>query len=165
MGAAVLLGGLPLWWSGGLVVHCSFGLFVFRALDWPLQQMQRQDKYRVAMQSPALGAPLYQAQGLGESTLTVSDEVVVGCNGETDAMQQLRGILETGKTYPLVAASDEVVGRFFMVSLSETRREFWPNGEPKVIQFQMQLRRDFDPEQLSFGDIENTDDDDDWWWY
>lgn len=61
-----------------------------------------------------------------------------------NGVDKLRELGDQGNPQALVEATGRVYGAYLLTSLSETRRELFNDGTPRLIDFQMQLERDDD---------------------
>ncbi|WP_423180009.1 phage tail protein [Stenotrophomonas sp. CASM106] len=122
----------------------TYGTFVFSLSTAAYEQLQRQMTWRHAS-SERLGArPARQYVGPGDDTITLQGTIAAELVGDLQVLDTLRELGDQGKPQALVEGSGRVYGAYLLVSLSETRKEFFPDGTPRLIEFQMQLERDDD---------------------
>lgn len=122
----------------------TYGTFVFSLSTAAYEQLQRQMTWRHAS-SDRLGArPARQYVGPGDDTITLQGTIAAELVGDLQVLDALRELGDQGKPQALVEGSGRVYGAYLLVSLSETRKEFFPDGTPRLIEFQMQLERDDD---------------------
>lgn len=122
----------------------TYGTFVFSLSTAAYEQLQRQMTWRHAS-SDRLGArPARQYVGPGDDTITLQGTIAAELVGDLQVLDTLRELGDQGKPQALVEGSWRVYGAYLLVSLSETRKEFFPDGTPRLIEFQMQLERDDD---------------------
>ncbi|WP_423170966.1 phage tail protein [Stenotrophomonas maltophilia group sp. CASM26] len=122
----------------------TYGTFVFSLSTAAYEQLQRQMTWRHAS-SDRLGArPARQYVGPGDDTITLQGTIAAELVGDLQVLDTLRELGDQGKPQALVEGSGRVYGAYLLVSLSETRKEFFPDGTPRLIEFQMQLERDDD---------------------
>lgn len=122
----------------------TYGTFVFSLSTAAYEQLQRQMTWRHAS-SDRLGArPARQYVGPGDDTITLQGTIAAELVGDLQVLDTLRELGDQGKPQALVEGSGRVYGAYLLASLSETRKEFFPDGTPRLIEFQMQLERDDD---------------------
>lgn len=122
----------------------TYGTFVFSLSTAAYEQLQRQMTWRHAS-SDRLGArPARQYVGPGDDTITLQGTIAAELVGDLQVLDTLRELGDQGKPQALVEGGGRVYGAYLLVSLSETRKEFFPDGTPRLIEFQMQLERDDD---------------------
>lgn len=122
----------------------TYGTFVFSLSTAAYEQLQRQMTWRHAS-SDRLGArPARQYVGPGDDTIALQGTIAAELVGDLQVLDTLRELGDQGKPQALVEGSGRVYGAYLLVSLSETRKEFFPDGTPRLIEFQMQLERDDD---------------------
>lgn len=122
----------------------TYGTFVFSLSTAAYEQLQRQMTWRHAS-SDRLGArPARQYVGPGDDTITLQGTIAAELVGDLQVLDTLRELGDQGKPQALVEGSGRVYGAYLLVSLSETRKELFPDGTPRLIEFQLQLERDDD---------------------
>lgn len=122
----------------------TYGTFVFSLSTAAYEQLQRQMTWRHAS-SERLGArPARQYVGPGDDSISLQGTLVAELVGDLQVLDTLRELGDQGKPQALVEGSGRVYGAYLLVGLSETRKEFFHDGTPRLIEFQMQLERDDD---------------------
>ncbi len=122
----------------------TYGTFVFSLSKVAYELLQRQMTWRHAS-SERLGArPARQYVGPGDDSISLQGTLVAELVDDLQVLDTLRELGDQGKPQALVEGSGRVYGAYLLVSLSETRREFFHDGTPRLIEFQMQLERDDD---------------------
>ncbi|WP_164240677.1 phage tail protein [Stenotrophomonas maltophilia] len=122
----------------------TYGQFVFSLSTAAYEQLQRQMTWRHAS-SERLGArPARQYVGPGDDSISLQGTLVAELVGDLQVLDTLRELGDQGKPQALVEGSGRVYGAYLLVGLSETRKEFFHDGTPRLIEFQMQLERDDD---------------------
>ena len=139
-------------------MHYAFGWYTFEVFSTPIASGQKTGQQRTARSDPALGEPHYQMLGPGAETITLSGTVAPGVNGETAELEQLNVLRRAGNNYPLINGSGDVLGRYFIDSVTLNETDYWPNGEPKEMNFTVAFTRDFDAER--YGDLTDSTNDD-----
>lgn len=122
----------------------TYGTFVFSLSTAAYEQLQRQMTWRHAS-SERLGArPARQYVGPGDDSISLQGTISAELVDNLQVLDELRELADQGKPQALVEGSGRVYGAYLLVSLSETRKEFFPDGTPRLIEFQLQLERDDD---------------------
>ena len=122
----------------------TYGTCVFSLSTAAYEQLQRQMTWRHSS-SDRLGArPARQYVGPGDDTITLQGTIAAELVVDLQVLDTLRELGDQGTPQALVEGSGRVYGAYLLVSLSETRKEFFPDGTPRLIEFQMQLERDDD---------------------
>lgn len=122
----------------------TYGTFVFSLSTAAYEQLQRQMTWRHAS-SERLGArPARQYVGPGDDSISLQGTISAELVDNLQVLDELREFADQGKPQALVEGSGRVYGAYLLVSLSETRKEFFPDGTPRLIEFQLQLERDDD---------------------
>lgn len=122
----------------------TYGTFVFSLSTAAYEQLQRQMTWRHAS-SERLGArPARQYVGPGDDSISLQGTISAELVENLQVLDELRELADQGKPQALVEGSGRVYGAYLLVSLSETRKEFFPDGTPRLIEFQLQLERDDD---------------------
>ncbi|WP_025879406.1 phage tail protein [Stenotrophomonas indicatrix] len=120
----------------------TYGTFVFSLSTAAYEQLQRQMTWRHAS-SERLGArPARQYVGPGDDSISLQGTISAELVDNLQVLDELRELADQGKPQALVEGSGRVYGAYLLVSLSETRKEFFPDGAPRLIEFQLQLERD-----------------------
>jgi len=119
----------------------ALGMFVFSLPTVAYQTLRRQTQWRHAS-NPRMGAaPGYQYVGKGEDTFTLSGWFAPELAGSAGALKLLRRMGDTGKAYVLVDGSGEVYGAYTITEISEEQTLFYVNGQPRRLDFSMNLVR------------------------
>lgn len=119
----------------------ALGMFVFSLSTLAYQELQRQTDWRHATSNRVGAQPARQYVGRGEDQLTLSGLLLPELAGDVVSLDELRGMANTGKTWPLVDGTGRMRGLYVIESLSETQTLFFQDGTPRRIDFSLTLKR------------------------
>ncbi|WP_164276480.1 phage tail protein [Stenotrophomonas sp. B1-1] len=122
----------------------SYGTFVFALSTAAYEQFQRQLTWRHASSERLHARPARQYVGLGDDSISLQGTISAELVEDLHVLDGLRELADQGTPQALVEGTGRVYGAYVIVSLSETRKEFFPDGTPRLIEFQLQLERDDD---------------------
>lgn len=125
----------------------TFGTFVFSLSTAAYQQLQRQMTWRHASSERVGALPAHQFVGPGEDTIDLSGSITAELADDLLALDALRALADDGVPQALVEGTGRVYGGYVITSLGETRREFFADGTPRLIDFQLQLLRVENPSE------------------
>lgn len=119
----------------------TYGMFVFGLSTAAYQELQRQTTWRHASQSRINARPARQFLGQGDDTINLSGTLLPMFTGGQQNLDQLRALGDEGKAWPLIEGTGTYYGMFVIESLSEGKKEFFRDGAPKEISFDLKLTR------------------------
>lgn len=119
----------------------ALGMFVFSLHTLAFQELQRQTDWRHATSNRVGAQPARQFVGRGEDQITMPGVLMPELAGDMVSLDELRGMANTGKTWPLVDGTGRMRGLFVIESLSETQTLFFQDGTPRRIEFSLTLKR------------------------
>ncbi len=129
----------------------TLGLFVWGIDTLSYQTLQRTTNWRYGRNNRIGKRAASQFIGPGDDTIIlqgwVADEL-----GETASIDTLRTMGDKGEPYVMVSALGEVFGLWEINELSTTNTLFWPNGQPRKIDFTLNLTR-VDDDQIDQVDL------------
>jgi phage protein U len=117
----------------------TLGLFVFGLDTLAYQTLKRDTQWRHNSKMRAGKAPAYQSMGKGEDKITLSGWQSPELAGDKLSLDQLREMGDSGEPYVMVLGNGEVLGLWVINKVSETQTLFYPNGEPRRIEFTIQI--------------------------
>lgn len=119
----------------------SLGTFVF-AIDTLLyEEISRRRSWRHA-KSQRIGArDANQFVGPGEDDVSLSGQAVAELQDGVASLTQLASMADQGGIWPLVDGTGNVWGSYVITELAERSRLFFPNGQPRQIEFGLELSR------------------------
>lgn len=119
----------------------ALGMFVFSLHTLAFQELQRQTDWRHATSNRVGAQPARQYVGRGEDQITLPGVLMPELVGDLVSLDELRGMANTGKNWPLVDGTGRMRGLFVIESLSETQTLFFQDGTPRRIEFSLTLKR------------------------
>ncbi|MEO3990239.1 phage tail protein [Pseudocitrobacter cyperus] len=131
----------------------ALGLFVFMRQTLPYQTMQRDSAYNWGMNNRIGTRPAYQFIGPGSDTVALSGDLYPELTGGRISMQALYLMAEQGRAWPLISGSGFIYGMFVISKVSETGTEFYSDGSPRKISFNLTLTRVDESLATMYGDI------------
>jgi phage protein U len=125
----------------------SLGTFVFSLSTAAYQQLQRQTSWRHPTSERVGARAARQYVGPGEDTIDLSGVIHAELTEDLLSLDVLRELADEGRPLALVEGSGIVYGGYVILSINETRTEFFSDGVPRRIDFQLQLGRAEDDAQ------------------
>jgi len=119
----------------------AIGDFVFELRSIPFQSQNRRSSYRLAEHLAVGRAPTYQALGQGDDVETLSGMIYpeLMIDGIV-SIEALRSMMNTGLPHLVMDGNGFNRGLWFIETIDENRSEFTDYGEPKKIEFTIELR-------------------------
>lgn len=119
----------------------ALGMFVFSLHTLAYQEMQRQTDWRHASSNRVGAQPARQYVGRGDDAITLPGVLLPELAGDLVSLDELRGMANTGKAWPLVDGNGRMRGLYVIEGLSETQTLFFRDGTPRRIDFSLTLKR------------------------
>lgn len=129
----------------------ALGMFQFDLSSAPFRELQRRSGWRHAFNSRVGARPAGQYLGPGDDQITLTGTIAYGVLARPGALDELRAMASEGVSWPLVGGDGEVFGAFVIEDVTETRRELFQDGTPRLSDFTLQLRRVDDDEDDAEG--------------
>jgi phage protein U len=117
------------------------GQFVFSLNTLAYQDFQRQTQWRHPSNSRIGAAPARQYAGPGDDTITLQGLLAPELVGDTESLDRLREMADTGSAWPLVEGTGRVYGLYSIEGISEGRTLFFQDGAARRIEFTVNLTR------------------------
>lgn len=118
----------------------TLGVFVWGIDTLCYQSLQRTTQWRYG-RNPRIGKrAASQHIGPGADTITLQGWIANEL-GDIASIDTLRTMGDRGVPYVLVSALGEVFGLWEIDELSETKTLFFPNGQPRRVEFTLSLTR------------------------
>ncbi|HDS1519535.1 TPA: phage tail protein [Stenotrophomonas maltophilia] len=128
----------------------SLGTFVFSLSTAAYQQLQRQMSWRHPTSERVGARAARQFVGPGEETIDLSGVIHAELADDLLTLDVLRELAAEGRPLALVEGNGTVYGAYVILSINEGRTEFFSDGTPRRIDFQLQLARtDDDAEEAA----------------
>lgn len=131
----------------------ALGFFVFMRQTLPFQSMQRDAEYRWPSNSRIGKRDAFQFLGVGEEKITLSGELYPEITGGKLTLTAVRLMAEEGRAWPLLSGNGMIYGMYVINSVSETGAEFFSDGSPRKITFNLALTRVDESLAAIYGDL------------
>lgn len=131
----------------------ALGFFVFMRQTLPFQSMQRDAEYRWPSNSRIGKRDAFQFLGVGEEKITLSGELYPEITGGKLTLTAVRLMAEEGRAWPLLSGNGMIYGMYVINSVSETGAEFFTDGSPRKITFNVALTRVDESLAAIYGDL------------
>lgn len=119
----------------------ALGMFVFSLPTLAFDEISRKSDYR-HVNNPRFNADdANQATGAVTETVSLTGSAVHEIGEGEVSIEQLRTMKDTGDKWSLVDGTGKVWGSFVILSVDEKRRELFPDGSPRQIDFTLELLR------------------------
>ncbi len=118
-----------------------FGTYVFSLSTAAYDQLQRQMQWRHSSSERLHARPARQYVGPGDETISLQGLIAAELTDDIQTLDVLRALADEGRPQSLVEGTGLVYGSYVIDSLSETRKELFNDGTPRLIEFQLQLTR------------------------
>ncbi len=118
-----------------------FGTYVFSLSTAAYDQLQRQMQWRHSSSERLHARPARQYVGPGDETISLQGLIAAELTDDIQTLDVLRALADEGRPQSLVEGTGLVYGSYVIDSLSETRKELFHDGTPRLIEFQLQLTR------------------------
>lgn len=118
-----------------------FGTYVFSLSTAAYDQLQRQMQWRHSSSERLHARPARQYVGPGDETISLQGLIAAELTDDIQTLDVLRALADEGRPQSLVEGTGVVYGSYVIDSLSETRKELFNDGTPRLIEFQLQLTR------------------------
>jgi phage protein U len=119
----------------------ALGTFVFSLYSLPFQELQHQLGWRHPSTSRVGARPARQFLGPDDETITLSGVLLPELTGGQPSLDQVRGMGDQGKAWPLLDGSGQIHGLYVIESLEQTKTLFFDDGTPRRIEFRLTLKR------------------------
>ncbi|WJV54487.1 phage tail protein [Prodigiosinella aquatilis] len=129
------------------------GLFVFTLKTIPYQELQRQRSWRHPTNNRVGYRPVAQFLGPDNDTITLQAVLLPQVTGGKLSLLVLEQMAETGKAWALLEGSGTIYGMYVIESMSETRSQFFSDGNARRIEFTLTLKRVDESLNAMLGDL------------
>ncbi len=119
----------------------ALGSFIFSIDTALFNQLQRKRSWRHPSNDRVGARAASQFAGPGDDTVSIGGLLAPGQLGRHDALEQLAGMADTGRAFPLLNGEGDVYGAFVITDLDETKRNFLVEGQPLAVDFTLSLKR------------------------
>lgn len=119
----------------------ALGMYVFSLPTLAYQELQRRAEWRHARSARVGARDAAQFVGPGEETVSLAGQAVAELQDGRAEIDTIRDMAGTGKAWPLVDGTGRVHGAFVITGIDDRHRTFFPDGEPRQIDFAIDLLR------------------------
>lgn len=117
----------------------SLGMFVFAIDTLAYHELQRKRAWRFANNGRVGAKDAIQFVGAELETVTLSGSAHIELAQGRLSLDQLIKMAAEGENWPLVDGLGNVLGNFVITAIDERHRHFLPNGQPRQIDFGIDL--------------------------
>lgn len=131
----------------------SLGLFTFGLDTAPFDTLKRSTAQRWASKDRIGRLAAQQWVGPGEDTITLDGVLMPELTGGTESLDKLREMAAAGKAWILTAGTGEILGRWIITQVEETRSALLGNGLARKIAFSLSLKAYDDDDPATLGNL------------
>lgn len=131
----------------------SLGMFVFGLDTAPFETIKRTTAQRWARAARVGRRAAQQNLGPGEDTITLDGTLMPELTGGPETLDKLREMMAAGKAWVLTAGTGEVLGRWIVTQVEETRSKLLGNGVARKIAFALTLQAYDDDDPAALGNL------------
>ncbi|MBC7907023.1 MAG: phage tail protein [Rhodospirillaceae bacterium] len=131
----------------------SLGLFAFSIQTAPFETIKRTTTQRWESKNRVGVAAANQHVGPGDDTITIDGTLAPQITGGPEHLDKLREMMASGKVWILTAGTGEVLGKWFITSVDETRTHMLGNGVPRKLAFTLTLKHYPDDDAALLGKL------------
>lgn len=129
------------------------GQFVFELASTPYQALAHQTNQRWAANTRLGARAAYQHLGPGDDIIALTGVLYPGTTGGVPDLSRLRSMQASGQGYVLMGGNGRVFGLYIIQDLNETQQNFLHDGQPRKIEFSLNLTRIDDNRVDLIGDL------------
>ncbi|MFP3015447.1 MAG: phage tail protein [Wolbachia sp.] len=97
----------------------------------------RRNEYRWPALERIGEKPLLQSIGPGEDVIELAGVIYSHFSG---GLKQINNMRNSSNPFLLIDGQGNILGHFVIVKIEETQKYFFPNGEPRKIEFHLSLK-------------------------
>lgn len=131
----------------------SLGMFVFGLDTAPFETIKRSTSERWSRNERVGRRAAQQHLGPGEDTITVDGALMPELTGGPENLDKLREMMAAGRAWILTAGTGEVLGRWIITQVEETRAKLLTNGVARKITFALTLQAYDDDDPAALGNL------------
>lgn len=137
----------------------SLGLFVFETTSAAFDEVSRKSNYRFGTGNAVGVRPHMQYIGQDNDDISLSGTLYPELTDGIVALDSLRDMAATGKTYALMNGSGYYYGMCYITDISETQSHLLPDGTARKISFTLSLKLadNSEREQVAILDQDRAD--------
>jgi phage protein U len=119
----------------------ALGDFRFSLPTAAYDEFRRASEWDWAEQQRFGNTPALQFTGRTSDTITLSGLIYPEFRGGYGQVAAMRTTADAKAPQMLVDGTGEVMGRWVIARVEEGRRVFWPNGQPRRMEFSLTLKK------------------------
>lgn len=117
----------------------SLGMFVFAMDTLAYDELQRKRAWHFASNGRVGAKDAIQFTGPGLETITLSGSAHIDLADGEVSLDKLIEMSAEGESWPLVDGRGNVLGNFVITAIDQRHRHFLPDGQPRQIDFGIDL--------------------------
>lgn len=119
----------------------ALGLFIFSVPTLAFDELARKTSYRHVSNARIGARDATQFTGIGDETVSIGGSAFFELGAGEASIAQIRAMAETGSPWSLVDGTGGVWGSYVLITVDEKRRDVFPDGTPRRIDFSLELLR------------------------
>lgn len=131
----------------------TLGLFVFSMDTLPYQDFKHSLGWRHPSNSRVGARPSRQYLGTDDETITLSGVLLPEITGGGASLRMLRQMADSGKAWPLIEGTGDMLGVYVIEKLDLGRSVFFADGAARRVEFTLALARVDDTRTDLLGDV------------
>ena len=124
-----------------MILLGTLGFFVFVMKTVPFNQISRSQSWRHPDQAAVGTMPPSQFTGKDPEEITIEAELRPEVTGGPADIELLRLMADTGKPYPLISGTGQIMGSYVITGIQERGSRLNQDGSPRAISFSMTLKK------------------------
>lgn len=129
----------------------AYGMFVFGIQSLPYLTFERSTNWRYPKNSRIGRRASVQYLGPGDDIITLSGTLYPEITGGRISLAMVRYMADDAKAWPLILGNGISLGMYVIEDLQESNTEFFSNGVPRKIDFNLKLTRSDDDQPETYG--------------
>ena len=130
-----------------MILLGTLGFFVFVMKTVPFNQISHNQSWRHPDQAAVGIMPPSQFTGKDPEEITIEAELRPEVTGGTTDIKLLRLMADTGKPYPFITGTGQIMGSYVITGIQERGSRLNQDGSPRAISFSMTLKKVSDSAQ------------------
>lgn len=122
-------------------IMMMLGMYQFSVSTAAYESLRRNVDYRWPVQERIGRRPARQFVGIGDETIELSGVILPHYSGGLGQLDRMRELAGQGVALTLADGRGRIWGKYCITAVSETRTVFWPDGEPRRMEFSLSLGR------------------------
>ena len=118
----------------------ALGMFVFSLPTLAYQELQRQTEWKHVSNARVGTRDAFQFTGKGDDTITLSGWIAPELTGSLYALDALRLMANTGKSWILIQGTGRIYGAYIITSMTEGKTHLGSDGNPGRVEFAITLK-------------------------